>query len=217
MMGLAIGSAVPFTGSLLAAPHSGGPLHVPALVQEWETSERAPARAPSAGPAHGVETPQLERALREIQCLEWFSSTSVLEASRPLGRAEVLARFDRDHDGRLSLLEKRHAERDAAQRVARRGQLIESFDANGNGRLEAIEMSRARAASVAERRALWLEHFDADRDGVLGPRERRAISLERERASRLERLIPHFDRDGDRRLSQTEKFAMARFLAATES
>lgn len=201
--------------------HSGGPLQWPG--QQFAMDPSLAQQAATEG-VHGESAASVEaqaasaawlQALAELECLELFTHTSVLEAARPLTDAEVMARFDRDHNGRLDATEQRASQIDAEARRATRADLVRRFDANGNRRLEAIEMSRARAEFVAQRRALLLDRFDVDQDGVLDPRERASIALERERAERLARLVPHFDRNGDGRLNSGEKHAMASFLAAT--
>lgn len=190
--------------------HSGGPLQWSGqqAVEGVHAARAASVELESASPAW-------LQALAELECLDLFTHTSVLEAARPLTDAEVMARFDRDHDGRLDAKELRASQSDAEARRATRADLVRRFDANGNRRLEAIEMSRARAESVAQRRALLLDRFDEDQDGVLDPRERASIALERQRAERLARLVPHFDRNGDGHLNSQERHAMASFLAAT--
>ncbi len=216
---LALG-LVAISSNGLAAPHSGGPLtglSEPETLASSRAEHTFAAELPSMvlRPEGLPNAPAWSRALAELDCLELFTHTSPLEAARPLAEAEVLARFDRNHDGRLNASEHRAAEKDREARQLQRARLIQRFDANGNRRLEAIEMSRARAESVAQRRALLLARFDENGDGLLDPRERTSVALERERAARLARLVPHFDKDGNGLLNPHEKHAMAAFLAAT--
>ncbi len=90
-------------------------------------------------------------------------------APSPL-RAALLARFDRDHDGRLDPVERRHAIH-ALRRLARK--------------LAHQQMRDARRAAKLRR---VIERYDLDGDGNVGPGE-----IPPDVARRLRR----FDRNGD--------------------
>jgi Ca2+-binding EF-hand superfamily protein len=64
---------------------------------------------------------------------------------------------------------------DGADGEGRRGKMIEKFDANHDGALDATEreaMKKAFEARHAERRAAMLAQYDADKDGTLSDAER---------------------------------------------
>ncbi|MHC4667725.1 MAG: EF-hand domain-containing protein [Planctomycetota bacterium] len=87
---------------------------------------------------------------------------------------------------------------DSDDREARRAELIQKYDANGDGQLDETERAKLRE----DRRAKILEEFDTDGDGQLGQEERQAAhakSRERRRAKILEK----FDANGDGQLDET--------------
>jgi Ca2+-binding EF-hand superfamily protein len=85
-------------------------------------------------------------------------------------RAELLARFDRDHDGRLDPRERKHAIK-TLRRMARQLPREQMRDARRAARLRAV-----------------IRRYDADGDGNVGPGE-----MPPELARKLRRL----DRNGD--------------------
>jgi hypothetical protein len=102
-------------------------------------------------------------------------------------------------------------------RHGRRGpnqaQMLEKYDANHNGVLDADEKAAAKAdwqANRAEREKKMLERFDANHNGVLDPEEKEAAHKEfqaRSQARRAE-MLKKYDADGDGKLSDTERDAL---------
>lgn len=102
---------------------------------------------------------------------------------------ELLAKFDRNHDGRIDDEEKlaaraymRGATDGGGERKERRKQQLKLFDKNGDGALDDAE--RAEAAKAREEfqanRAAILKRFDRDGDGMLNEQERAAAIQARE-------------------------------------
>ena len=89
-----------------------------------------------------------------------------------------------------------------------KGALLEKYDANQNGVLDAEEREAAhkdRTARHEQMKARMLERFDANKNGVLDPEEKEAAKAEfgRRRAEFLKR----FDANGDGKLDETERRA----------
>ncbi|MDQ8192229.1 EF-hand domain-containing protein [Roseibacillus persicicus] len=82
--------------------------------------------------------------------------------------AEVIAKFDKDGDGKLDE-EERKAAREArrAEMEKRRAEMLEKFDTDNDGKL-----------SPEERKAALIARFDKDGDGVLSEEEKEAIKKE---------------------------------------
>lgn len=100
------------------------------------------------------------------------------ERKRPEGapnRAEMLKRFDKDGDGKLSETEREAArktrEKQMEQIKERSKQMLEEFDADGDGKLDEDERASAKEAMKAKA----LEKFDKDEDGELSEKERKAM------------------------------------------
>lgn len=100
---------------------------------------------------------------------------------------ELLAKFDRNRDGRIDDEEKLAARaylRSAGdgERKERRKQQLKLFDKNGDGVLDAAERTEAEKAreEFQANRAAVLARFDRDRDGVLNDEERAAAIKARE-------------------------------------
>lgn len=77
-------------------------------------------------------------------------------------RPEVIAKFDKDGDGKLNDDEKAEA------KAARKKEMLEKFDADKNGKLNNDE----KAAMREEMKKKILEKFDKDGDGELNKEER---------------------------------------------
>ncbi len=85
---------------------------------------------------------------------------------------EILEKFDKDGDGKLSP-EERQAAREAHKAMAeeRRKEMLEKFDADKDGKLSPEERTKMQE----ERKAEMLKKFDKDGDGKLSPEERKAM------------------------------------------
>jgi len=104
--------------------------------------------------------------------------------------AEILKRYDLNHDGKL----------DDNEVAAAMEQNREAADAGRAKRLEQLE----------KRRQAWLGEFDRNGDGKLDPAERAAMERTlRVRLERRPRLLKRFDTDGDGKLNDAE-WAVAR-------
>lgn len=87
-------------------------------------------------------------------------------------------------------------------------EILEKFDADGNGKLEGEERKKAAAARkgmMEKRRSAMIDKFDTDGDGQLSEDERKA-AREAMAAKRAE-LLGKYDADGDGRLSPAERKA----------
>lgn len=78
--------------------------------------------------------------------------------------AEVLAKFDKDKDGKLN-----EEERKAAME-ARKAEMLAKFDKNKDGKLDEDE----RKAAMEARKAEMLKRFDKDGNGELDDEEKKA-------------------------------------------
>ena len=78
-------------------------------------------------------------------------------------------------------------------------EVLEKFDADKDGKLNAEE----RKAAMEARQAEMLAKFDTDKDGKLSDEERKA-AMEARKAEMMKR----FDKDGDGKLSEEERKAM---------
>jgi Ca2+-binding EF-hand superfamily protein len=90
-----------------------------------------------------------------------------------------------------------------------RTQVIQKFDTNGDGQLDAQERANMRAAFKAKRearRAKMLAKWDTNHDGKLEPNELAAM-----RETRAEKMFKHLDANGDGQLS-FEEFQQARMF-----
>ncbi len=110
-----------------------------------------------------------------------------------------------------------------ARRPARRPapqQLLERFDADGDGVLSAEERATARASrpeNALHGRQQLLERFDTDGNGELSKEERagaRAQRPENARRGGRRRLLERFDIDSDGELSGAERAAMKAYRTA---
>lgn len=90
----------------------------------------------------------------------------------------------------------------AGGRAAKKQEMMQKFDANGDGQLDDAERAKLKeafAARHAARKAARVAKFDADHDGALSATERAAMKDQRAR-ERFSRL----DTDGDGKLSLDE-------------
>jgi hypothetical protein len=81
---------------------------------------------------------------------------------------EMLKKFDKDGDGKLSE-DERKAMREAIQE--RHKDKFKEFDKDGDGKLSKEEKEAMKAARKAE----WLKKYDTDGDGKLSDEERKAM------------------------------------------
>ena len=126
---------------------------------------------------------------------------------------EVLAEFDVDGDGELSVEEREAAKaaRQAEREAAREARLLEKFDEDGDGALSDDELAAAEAAREEHRarrhhrrprgRSCLFQQFDTDGDGALNDAEREAAGAIKAQ------LIERFDADSDGGLDKEERAA----------
>lgn len=106
---------------------------------------------------------------------------------------EIMAKFDRDGDGKLNREERAALRAEMSQRVRERG-----------------ERQGPPRGGMRER----LEQFDTDGDGKLSETERTAMDATlRERAAGNPRALARIDTDGDGKISDTEWAAARRHMA----
>jgi Ca2+-binding EF-hand superfamily protein len=135
-------------------------------------------------------------------------------------RAQALALFDRNKDGRLDDDERAEAQRFAEARrdpAAGMGELTKRFDRNGDGRLDAEERSQAdaflaelRAYGANRMRAELLRQFDRNADGKIDDGEMATLEKTvrpRVESSPLQRR--QYDTNADRKIDDAE-WAVAR-------
>ncbi len=82
---------------------------------------------------------------------------------------EVLKKFDKDGDGKLS------PEEAKAAREARQAEMLKKYDKDGDGTLS-DEEKKAMADDMAAKRKALLEKYDTDKNGKLDPEERKAAA-----------------------------------------
>lgn len=100
----------------------------------------------------------------------FIGAASAKPEGRPDGRKlapAIIARFDKDGDGKLNQEEREAAK---AARGQMRAKVLERFDADKDGKLSETEREAMKAAI--------LEKFDADGDGELSVEERKAAHEE---------------------------------------
>ncbi|MBE2215413.1 MAG: EF-hand domain-containing protein [Opitutaceae bacterium] len=141
---------------------------------------------------------------------------------------EMIARFDKDGDGKLNEEEMAAAKAAAAER---RGEMhdaaLQRFDANGDGKLDDTERATAREAMKANRGAgltdeqrakaraefeAYAAKYDKDGDGKLSAAERKAAreAWAAEHPEAAAKLREAADKDGDGVVSDKERRAAAR-------
>lgn len=139
-------------------------------------------------------------------------------------REKLLAKFDRNRNGRLDA-----DERDAANHALHHGEgltvaqqegskadvisaeMVQRFDADGDGMLNEAELKAASRAMRADRRAERLARWDTDRDGKLSKAERQAM-WKQQRSHWETWRNRQFDEDGDGKVSEEEKQAAKAFM-----
>jgi Ca2+-binding EF-hand superfamily protein len=153
-------------------------------------------------------------------------------------RQQIRERFDTDGDGRLGAEERAAIADEFGSPVDRVALLLELYDADESGALDATELGALQGdveARCAGREAALIARFDTDGDGELSDAERQAAreALEHrfgrgrghERGDagaddgdgespreRRERAAGRFDRDGDGRLNRGERRAFGEHL-----
>lgn len=111
-------------------------------------------------------------------------------------RQKMLARYDKDQDGRLSREER------AVMMKDRRDAILKTYDKNKNGRLELAE----RKVWASDQRKAIFARLDSDKDGELTMDE--AEKARGRRGKMLSRRFARLDSDGDGAVSASEMEAM---------
>ncbi len=93
--------------------------------------------------------------------------------ARP-SKEEIIKKFDKDGDGKLSEEEKAEIRKSMANRKPP-AHIIEKFDKDGDGKLSEEERAEIRKEMMAK--------FDKDGDGKLNPEERKAAMQARSKGS----------------------------------
>ena len=93
-------------------------------------------------------------------------------------REEMMKKFDKDGDGKLSDEEKAEIRKAMANRKPP-AHILEKFDKDGDGKLSDDEKAEMRQEMMAK--------FDKDGDGKLNPEERKAAMEARSKGSSAER------------------------------
>ena len=98
-------------------------------------------------------------------------------------REEVMKKFDKDGDGKLSEDEKAEIRKAMASRGGPGGrrpppELMKKFDKDGDGKLSEDERAELRKAMEARKKE-FMAKFDKDGDGKLNEEERKAAMAER--------------------------------------
>jgi len=113
----------------------------------------------------------------------------------PGAMKEMLAKFDKDGDGKLSPEEMK------AAREARQAEMLKKYDKDGDGKLSPEELK-------AGHDEMRLKHFDKDGDGKLNEEEQKAADAFKKHADgRQAEMLKKFDKDGDGKISEEEKAA----------
>lgn len=126
-------------------------------------------------------------------------------------RGGMLEKYDANKNGQLDPDEKAAFERD---REERRAEFMKRFDKDGDGQLNEAEKEAARAEYPSmgrgrhghEMHGRMLEKYDTNKNGTLDPDEKAAF--ERDREVRRAEMMRRFDKDGDGKLSESEREAM---------
>ncbi len=121
---------------------------------------------------------------------------------------EVIAKFDKDGDGKLNDEEREAAKAGREEMMeARKKEMLEKFDKDGDGELNEEELAAAKASQggkkVGKKRAEVIAKYDKDGDGKLNGEEQAAV-----RADKKQKLVEQFDEDKDGKLNEEEKAKM---------
>ena len=110
----------------------------------------------------------------------------VAPAAQPIPRATFLsnmdsdfARLDGNHDGKVTKAEIEASERATAERqiMARNQEVFRGLDKDHNGQLSPAEFAQFHAQPPPPNATPMLQHFDANKDGVISHIEFRAGTL----------------------------------------
>lgn len=88
--------------------------------------------------------------------------------------AAILAKFDKDGDGKLSADEEVALRAEMkAKSDERKAEMLKKYDTNGDGKLDEAERAALMTEMEAKRKELF-EKYDANKDGKLDPEEVKA-------------------------------------------
>jgi Ca2+-binding EF-hand superfamily protein len=122
---------------------------------------------------------------------------------------EVIKKFDKDGDGKLSDEEHKAArEERKAMGDKRHEEMIKKFDKDGDGKLSDEERKAAREerqAQEEQRKAEMIKKYDKDGDGKLSDEETKAAR--EERIARRKALLEKYDANKNGTLDPEEKKA----------
>ena len=105
-------------------------------------------------------------------------------------REEMMKKFDKDGDGKLSEDEKAEIRKTMANRPVP-AHILEKFDKDGDGKLSDDERAEIRKEMMAE--------FDKDGDGKLGPEERKAAMAARSKLMQGKGKKPEGKKGGEKK------------------
>ena len=115
-------------------------------------------------------TPSLALAVILGTCGFAAAQEKPKRSDRPIAQ-EMLKKFDKDGDGKLSDEERKAMREDMrAVHEKREAEMLKKFDTDGDGKLS-DEEKKARRETMAAKRKELLEKYDADKDGKLSPEE----------------------------------------------
>ena len=127
--------------------------------------------------------------------------------------AELLKKYDKDGDGKLSAEERRAIWEGARER--HRQAMLKKYDADGDGKLsdeETAAMKAEQKKAMTERAEAWktwrekvTKEADADGDGKATPEEWKAYYKKRQ-----EEMLKKYDADGDGKLNAEERAKMTK-------
>ena len=132
------------------------------------------------------------------------------ESGRDSWKTKVLAKYDRDGDGKLSEAERRAAHADWAKHRHHWKDLLEKrseawvakFDRDHDGNLSKEERDAIRKKFIEKLEKLkekWIAQYDKNQDGKLDKEERAVV-----RKKFARHLVVHFDDNDDNRLNADE-------------
>ena len=149
-------------------------------------------------------------------------------------RKRILVTFDANKDGRLRGAERKKANQlleagktpSAVKKTAYRtsgggrkkidAEMLEQYDANGDGVLSEEEIQTAMKDMQETRRAEMMRRYDTDGDGKLSKTEREAMYQDQNRGGGWQKMqqewgIRLFDEDGDGQIDEEEKAGQKEF------